>query len=342
MKALEKSHAQFGIWMTEQPYPDLADHDVLIKIKKTAICGTDLHIYKWDEWAQKTLKTPLVVGHEFIGHIEALGCSVTHLRAGDRVSGEGHVVCGHCRPCRRGQQHLCPNTQGIGIQRPGAFAEYMTIPADNIVPVPDSIPDDIAAIFDPFGNAVHTALAFPCTGQNVLVTGAGPTGLMAAAIAKHAGAHKVVLTDVNPYRLELAKSLGITHAINIAETSLQAVCQQLNIRAGFDIGLEMSGNKQALHSMIQQMVNGGHIALLGIYPNAIEIDWNSLIFKGLTLKGIYGREMYKTWQQMLALLDSGLDISPVVTHTLPVDDFQQGFDVMLSGQCGKVVLDWSA
>jgi len=342
MRGLEKSHAKEGIWMVEnQPIPEFGANDVLIKITKSAICGTDVHIYKWDEWAAKTVPTPMITGHEYVGVVEHCGSEVKHLKKGQRVSGEGHIVCGHCRNCRAGKRHLCPNTLGVGVNRQGSFAEYLSIPAGNVFPIPDDISDDMAAIFDPFGNAVHTALSFDMVGEDVLITGAGPIGIMAVAICKHIGARHVVITDVNPYRLELAETLGATRAVNVAKDDLGAVMSDLGMTEGFDVGLEMSGVESAFQQMVGTMINGGKIALLGIPAGGkMDIDWNEVIFKGLIIKGIYGREMYETWYKMAAMLQSGLNINNVITHRFPIDEFQKGFDAMLSGQSGKVVLDW--
>lgn len=341
MKSLAKTKAEPGIWMQDNPVPAPGPNDVLIKIKKSAICGTDLHIYKWDAWAAKTIPVPMVVGHEYIGTIAALGSEVKHLKIGQRVSGEGHIVCGHCRNCRAGKRHLCPNTKGVGVNRPGSFAEYLSLPVDNVFPIPDDIPDEIAAIFDPFGNAVHTALSFDLVGEDVLITGAGPIGIMAVAICKHVGARHVVITDVNPYRLALAEKMGATRAVDVSKEKLTDVMAELGMKEGFDVGLEMSGIESAFQQMINNMMNGGKIALLGIPAGGkMDIDWNQVIFKGLIIKGIYGREMYETWYKMTAMIQSGLDISPVITHRLKIDDYIDGFEAMKSGQCGKVILDW--
>lgn len=340
IKALSKLHAEVGIWMTEVDMPQLGHNDLLIKIKKTAICGTDIHIYNWDDWAQATIPVPMVVGHEYVGEVIGIGQEVKGFTIGDRVSGEGHITCGFCRNCRGGRTHLCRNTIGVGVNREGAFAEYLVIPAFNAFKIPDAISDDVAAIFDPFGNAVHTALSFDLVGEDVLVTGAGPIGIMAAAVAKHAGARYVVITDVNEYRLDLARKMGVTKAVNVATTDLKNVMDSLGMTEGFDIGLEMSGNPMAFRSMLETMNHGGRIALLGIPPSEMTIDWNHVIFKGLIIKGIYGREMFETWYKMASLIQSGLDLSPMVTHKFPIDEFQKGFDIMRSGQSGKVILDW--
>lgn len=342
MKALCKKEAKPGIWMIDAPVPEIGPHDVLVKIRKTAICGTDIHIYNWDQWAQKTVPVPLITGHEWVGEIAKLGSEVKHLEVGQRVSGEGHLVCGHCRNCRAGKQHLCINTIGVGVNRQGAFAEYFALPASNIFPLSDDIPDDIGAFFDPLGNAVHTALSFDLVGEDVLITGAGPIGVMAVAICKHAGARHVVITDINEYRLDLARKMGATRAVNVQKDDLKKVMKDIGMMEGFDVGLEMSGNAQALRQMIDITRHGGKIALLGIPPTEVAIDWNHVIFKGLTIKGIYGREMYETWYKMKAMVQSGLDLAPVITHILPASDFQKAFDIMASGNCGKVILDWTA
>lgn len=338
MKALVKKKPEKGIWLDEVPIPEIGNNDLLIKIHKTAICGTDLHIYNWDEWAQRTIKTPMTIGHEFVGEVVEKGVNVTGYKIGDRVSGEGHIVCGLCRSCLAGRRHLCPNTVGVGVNRNGCFAEYLSLPASNAWHLHPSIPSDVAAFFDPFGNAVHTALSFDMVGEDVLITGAGPIGIMAAAICKHVGARHVVITDVNDYRLDLARKMGATRAVNVARTSIKACMDELEM-VGFDIGLEMSGNPGAFGSMLESMYNGGRIALLGILPKTAQINWDLVIFKGLFLKGIYGREIFETWYKMQSMLQSGLDISPVLTHKFSFDDFQKGFDVMSSGQCGKVVLE---
>lgn len=343
MRGIEKSKAEAGLWMIDNvPVPEIGRQDVLVKIRQTAICGTDLHIYQWDDWAQKTIPVPMIVGHEFVGVVEDFGADVSHLEKGQRVSGESHLVCGYCRNCRAGRRHLCINTKGIGVHRQGCFADYLSIPAENVFPIPDEIPDEIAAFFDPFGNAVHTALSFDLVGEDVLITGAGPIGLMAILIAKHVGARNVVITDINPHRLAMAEKLGATRAVNPKEERLIDVMHDLGMQEGFDVGLEMSGIESAFQQMIDTMITGGKIAMLGIPAGGqMAIDWNKVIFKGLTLKGIYGREMFETWYKMVALLQSGLDISPVVTHHFPAAEFQKGFEAMQSGQCGKVILDWS-
>lgn len=340
MKALAKLKAETGIWMTDAPEPVLGHNDLMIKIRKTAICGTDVHIYNWDEWSQKTIPVPMVVGHEYVGEVVAIGQEVRGFSLGDRVSGEGHITCGHCRNCRAGRTHLCRNAVGVGVNRPGCFAEYLVIPAFNAFKIPDNIPDELAAIFDPFGNAVHTALSFDLVGEDVLITGAGPIGIMAAAVCRHVGARHVVITDVNEYRLALARQMGVTRAVDVSRESLQEVMTELGMTEGFDVGLEMSGAPPAFRSLLQAMNHGGRIALLGIPPSEMSIDWNQVIFKGLFIKGIYGREMFETWYKMAALLQSGLDLSPIITHQFPIDAFQQGFDTMRSGQSGKVILNW--
>jgi|TARA_R110002126_G_scaffold272886_1_gene417151 threonine 3-dehydrogenase len=341
MKSLIKAKREPGIWMDDAPMPTFNANEVLIKIHKTAICGTDIHIYSWDDWAQATIPVPMIVGHEFFGEIADVGREVKGLTVGQRVSGEGHITCGICRNCRAGRQHLCRKTQGVGVNRPGCFAEYLVLPASNVLPLPDNITGDQAAILDPFGNATHCALSFNLIGEDVLITGAGPIGMMAVAIARHAGARHVVITDVNDHRLALAKKMGASRAINIKYHTLQDTMDELGMREGFDVGLEMSGNPMALNDMVKTMNHGGKMALLGIPPEATPIDWTQVIFKGLELKGIYGREMYETWYKMIAMLQSGLDLSPVMTHHFPVDDFQDAFQIMASGQSGKVILDWT-
>jgi threonine 3-dehydrogenase len=340
MKALAKLHAEKGIWMTECEKPTVGYNDLMIKIHKTAICGTDMHIYQWDDWAKNTIPVPMVVGHEYVGEVVDIGQEVRGFSLGDRVSGEGHITCGHCRNCRAGRRHLCRNTTGVGVNRQGAFAEYLVIPAFNAFKIPDNISSDLAAIFDPFGNAVHTALSFDLVGEDVLITGAGPIGIMAAAVARHVGARNVVITDINTYRLDFAVTMGATRAVNVSNTQLQDVMNELGMTEGFDVGLEMSGVPMALRDMLDKMNNGGKIAMLGIPPNDVAIDWNQVIFKGLTIKGIYGREMFETWYKMASLIQAGLDLQPMVTHQFAIDDFQQGFNTMESGQSGKVVLNW--
>ncbi|MDA1091126.1 MAG: L-threonine 3-dehydrogenase [Proteobacteria bacterium] len=340
MKALVKSKAEPGIWMERVPVPVPGPNDVLIQIGKTAICGTDTHIYNWDEWAQKTIPVPMVVGHEFCGEIVELGAAAKNFSVGQRVSGEGHIVCGACRNCRAGRGHLCRNTVGVGVNRPGAFAEYLCIPEHNVFPLPDDIPDEIAAIFDPFGNAVHTALSFDLVGEDVLVTGAGAIGIMSALVAKEVGARKVVITDINPMRLERAHKMGIDYVVDASNQNLRDVMEDIGMCEGFDVGLEMSGAAEAFRDMIEAMNNGGKIAILGIAPAAFEIDWNKVIFKMLTLKGIYGREMFETWYKMTALVQGRIDLAPIISHRLDVNDFAQGFEAMASGKSGKVVLNW--
>jgi threonine 3-dehydrogenase len=340
MKALVKRESTPGLWLEDVPIPEFGINDVLIKIDRTGICGTDLHIYNWDEWAQKTIPVPMVVGHEFVGEIVETGSNVADFKVGDIVSGEGHVVCGRCRNCFAGRRHLCADTKGIGVNRPGAFAEYISLPMTNVWKHAAGINLDMAALFDPFGNAVHTALSFPVLGEDVLITGAGPIGMMAVAICQYAGARSIVITDVNPYRLELAKIMGATRCVNVLEEKLEDIQSELHIREGFDVGLEMSGNPDAFRSLLANMCHGGKIAMLGIPADEIAIDWNTVVFNMLTIKGIYGREMYETWYKMTVMLEGGLDISSVLTHRFPVDEFQQAFDIMNSGQSGKIILDW--
>jgi threonine 3-dehydrogenase len=341
MKALAKTERAPELRMTDVAMPEMGHNDVLIRIQKTGICGTDIHIWKWDEWAQKTIPVPMQVGHEYIGVIADMGQEVRGFRVGDRVSGEGHITCGFCRNCRAGRPHLCRNTLGVGVNRPGAFAEYLVLPAGNAFKVPDDISDDLAAIFDPFGNAVHTALSFNLVGEDVLITGAGPIGIMGAAIARHVGARHVVITDINDYRLDLARRMGATRVVNAARESLRDVMQDLGMTEGFDVGLEMSGVPSAFADMLACMNHGGKVALLGIPPSHTVIDWNHVIFKGLEIKGIYGREMYETWYKMVAMLQSGLDLSPIITHRFAAADYRPGFEAMLSGNSGKVILDWT-
>ncbi|WP_160152994.1 L-threonine 3-dehydrogenase [Microbulbifer sp. ALW1] len=340
MKALSKLKSEPGIWMTDVEVPEPGHNDLLIKIRKTAICGTDMHIYHWDEWSQKTIPVPMVVGHEYVGEVVGMGQEVAGFKVGDRVSGEGHITCGHCRNCRAGRRHLCRNTYGVGVDRQGAFAEYLVIPALNAFKIPDNISDELASIFDPFGNAVHTALSFDLVGEDVLITGAGPIGIMAAAVARHVGARHVVITDINEYRLELAKKMGATRTVNVAKEKLSDVMKDIGMTEGFDVGLEMSGVAVAFRDMLSAMNHGGKIAMLGIPPGEMAIDWSQVIFKGLILKGIYGREMFETWYKMASLIQSGLDLSPIITHQFPVDEFQTGFDTMGSGESGKVILNW--
>ena len=341
MKALVKKLAKPGLWLDDVPVPEVGINDVLIRIDRTGICGTDLHIFSWDAWAQKTIPVPMVVGHEFVGVIERVGDNVKDFRPGDIVSGEGHVVCGRCRNCLAGRRHLCADTKGVGVNRPGAFAEYLVLPMTNVWHHDQSIARDVAAIFDPFGNAVHAALSFPVLGEDVLITGAGPIGIMAAAVVKHAGARYVVVTDRNPYRLDLAKQLGATLALDVRSQSIRDAQKKLGMKEGFDIGLEMSGSAAAFRDMLANMAHGGRIALLGIAEGETAIDWNAVVFNSITIKGIYGREMYETWYKMTVMLQSGLDISPVITHRFHYTEFEKAFEVMRSGQCGKVILQWS-
>jgi len=340
VKALAKLKAEPGIWMTDVPEPVVGHNDVKIRIRKTAICGTDTHIFRWDKWSQDTIRVPMVIGHEYVGEIVGIGQEVSGFCIGDRVTGEGHITCGYCRNCRAGRRHLCRNTIGVGVNRPGAFAEYLVIPAFNAFRLSDEISDDLAAIFDPFGNAVHTALSFDLVAEDVLITGAGPIGIMAVAVARHCGARHVVITDVNEYRLGLARRMGATLAVNVAERSLESVMQELGMSEGFDVGLEMSGVPGAFAAMLDTMNNGGRVAVLGIPPPDMRVDWTKIVFKGLTVKGIYGREMFETWYRMAGLIHSGLDLDPVITHRLPLADFHAGFEIMASGQSGKIILDW--
>jgi len=340
MKTLAKLKPEVGIWMDEAPIPEIGPNDVLIKIKKTAICGTDIHIHSWDEWSQNTIPVPMTIGHEFAGVIEKAGSEVAGLKEGDRVSGEGHLTCGHCRNCRAGKRHLCRNTIGVGVNRPGCFAEYLSIPAVNVFPLPDNISDEIGSLLDPLGNATHTALSYDLVGEDVLITGAGPIGIMAVAVARHVGARFVVITDVNDYRLRLAQKMGATRVVNVTAERVADVMPDLGMAEGFDVGLEMSGNTDAFREMLDLMNYGGKVALLGIPSSEAAIDWTRVIFKGLFLKGIYGREMFETWYKMSTMLQSSLDISAVITHRFRVDDFQEAFDVMGSGMSGKVILDW--
>ncbi len=342
MHALVKQHRAPGIDLLDIEPPKPGPNDVLIRVKRTAICGTDIHIYNWDAWAQKTIPTPMAVGHEYCGEVIAVGSEVQGFAPGDRVSGEGHITCGYCRNCRAGRRHLCRNTVGVGVNRPGCFAEYLVIPAFNAFKLPEAIDDEIAAILDPLGNAVHTALAFDVVGEDVLITGAGPIGIMATAIVRFIGARNVVITDVNDYRLELARKMGATLALNVTRDSLDDAMKQLGMREGFDVGLEMSGNAQALRDMLRTLHHGGSVAMLGIPPNEVAIDWNEVILKGLTIKGIYGRQMFETWYKMAALLQSGLNVRPVITHRVPFTDYKQAFEIMSRGQSGKVVMDWRA
>ncbi len=343
MKALCKKEAKPGIWMVKDaPVPEIEANEVLIKIRKTSICGTDIHIYKWDEWSQKNVPVPLITGHEWMGEVVKTGAAVKNVEAGQRVSGEGHLTCGVCRNCRAGKQHLCIHTKGVGVNVQGAFAEYFKLPASNIFKLPDNISDDIAAFFDPLGNAVHTALSFDLVGEDVLITGGGPIGCMAAGICRFAGARHIVVTDVNPYRLELAKKMGASRAVDVSKTELRGVMKELGMSEGFDVGLEMSGVPSAFRQMLDLMRHGGKIAMLGIPPKDMSVDWNNVIFKGLFIKGIYGREMYETWYKMKAMVQSGLDLSPMITHSFAAEDFQKAFDTMASGESGKVILNWSA
>ncbi len=342
MKALVKAKPEPGLWMEHVPVPEVGPSDVLIKVKKSAICGTDVHIWKWDEFSAKTVPVPMVVGHEFVGNIVDTGAAAVKYKIGQRVSGEGHIVCNTCRNCRAGRGHLCRNTKGVGVNRPGSFAEYLCIPESNVVPIPDEVPDEIAAILDPFGNAVHTALSFDLVGEDVLVTGAGPIGIMGALVAQKVGARKVVITDINPYRLNLARQMGVQNVVDVSQEQLKDVMTRLGMTEGFDVGLEMSGASAAMQQMIRNMNNGGKLALLGIAPTEFPVDWNTVIFKMLHIKGIYGREMYETWYKMIALVQSGLDVSGLITHRISIDDFEEGFAAMISGNSGKVVMDWEA
>ncbi|MBT8385807.1 MAG: L-threonine 3-dehydrogenase [Ignavibacteria bacterium] len=340
MKALVKKYSKPGLWLDKVPVPEYGPNDVLIKIQKAAICGTDIHIYNWDEWASNTIPVPMVVGHEYVGVVEAFGENVQDVRVGELVSGEGHITCGHCRNCRAGRRHLCPNTLGVGVNRPGCFAEYLVIPVSNIWHCDPNISKDVLSIFDPLGNAVHTALSFDVLGEDVLITGAGPIGIMASAICKHAGARYVVITDINPYRLELAKKMGVTKAVDVSKEKLSEVVNDLGMMEGFDVGLEMSGNPKALNDMIDVMFHGGNIALLGILPSDVAVNWNKIVFNGLTLRGIYGRKMFETWYKMQVMVQSGLDVSSVITHHFSFEDFEEGFELMNSGNSGKIILNW--
>jgi threonine 3-dehydrogenase len=341
MKALVKRKSEPGLWLEDVPVPELGINDVLIKVDRTGICGTDLHIYKWDDWARKTIPVPMVVGHEFVGEVVEVGANVSDFFPGDIVSGEGHVVCGRCRNCLAGRRHLCADTKGIGVDRPGAFAEYLVLPMTNVWHHHSDIDRDVASIFDPFGNAVHTALSFPVLGEDVLITGAGPIGIMATAVARHAGARYIVVTDVNPFRLDLAKQMGATLTLDVRQESIAEAQKKLGMLEGFDVGLEMSGNPDAFRDMLANMCHGGMIAMLGIPEREMAIDWNTVVFNMLTIKGIYGREMYETWYKMTVMLQSGLDIRPVITHRFHYSDFERGFEVMKSGESGKVILKWS-
>ncbi len=341
MKALVKAKAERGIWMQDIEKPDAGHNDVLIKVNRTAICGTDIHIFKWDDWAKATIPVPLAVGHEFSGEVVDMGVEVRGFEIGDRVSAEGHITCGVCRNCRAGRRHLCMNTEGVGVNRPGAFAEFITVPAFNVFKLPQTIGDDMAAILDPLGNATHTALSFDLVGEDVLITGAGPIGVMAVAIAKYAGARHVVITDINDYRLGLATKMGATRALNVTRDSLDDTMRDLGMEEGFDVGMEMSGNPQAFRDMLRTMHHGGKVAILGIPPDEMAIDWTDVIFKGLELKGIYGREMFETWYKMSSMLQSGLNIEPIITHHFPAEDYLSAFELMESGQTGKVILNWN-
>ncbi len=341
MKALVKARAEKGLWLQTVPIPDIGDNDVLIKIEKTAICGTDVHIYNWDEWSRETIPVPMPIGHEFVGRVAEVGCNVHDFRPDDLVSGEGHIVCGHCRNCLAGRRHLCMQTLGVGVNRPGAFAEYLSIPVSNVWYCDTNISTDVLACFDPLGNAAHTALSFDILGEDVLITGAGPIGCMAASISRHAGARHVVVTDVNPYRLDLAKKAGATRTIDVTHEALGTLQDELGMKKGFDVAMEMSGNPDALNSILKNCCHGAKIALLGIMPEKAKIDWNIVVFNGLTIKGIYGREMYETWYKMTSMIQSGLDITPLITHRFHYSDFEKGFEVMASGQSGKVILGWN-
>jgi len=343
LRALAKLEPRAGIWATEAPRPGIGPNDVLIRVTNTSLCGTDVHIYNWDEWSQRTVPVPLITGHEYVGVIEEIGAEVSGLAPGDRVSGEGHITCGHCRNCRAGRRHLCRNTIGVGVQRQGAFADYLALPAGNAFKLPASIPDEVAAILDPLGNAVHTALAFDLVGEDVLITGAGPIGLMASAVARFVGARHIVITDVNASRLALAQAMGATRAVDVSRegSDLRGVMAELGMREGFDVGLEMSGAPAAYQLQLDTIINGGKLALLGIPARDFAVDFNQVIFKGLTIQGIYGRQMFETWYKMINLLEAGLDVTPVITHKFPMVRFQEAFDVMRSGGCGKVILEWS-
>jgi len=340
MKALVKLKPETGIWMTDVPLPTMGNNDVMIKVKKTAICGTDIHIYNWDTWAQHTVPVSLTTGHEFVGEIVDIGKDVEGFKLHDRVSGEGHIACGFCRNCRAGRRHVCRKNESVGVTRNGCFAEYVVIPAVNAYPIPDNVSDSVASILDPFGNATHTALSFDLVGEDVLITGAGPVGIMAVAVARHVGARHIVITDVNEYRLDLAKKMGASLALNVKNISLKQAMDKLSMREGFDVGLEMSGNPEAFANMLTHMNHAGKIALLGFLPSNTQIDWNNIIMKGLLVKGIYGREMFETWYKMISMLQSGLDVSPVITHEFHSDEYQKAFETMLSGQSGKVIMRW--
>jgi threonine 3-dehydrogenase len=340
MKALVKSKPERGIWLEDVPEPALGPNDVRIAVRRASICGTDIHIYEWDEWARKTVKVPLTLGHEFAGVVVDVGSEVQGYAVGDRVSAEGHITCGHCRNCRAGRRHLCIQTVGVGVQRPGGFAENVVIPASNIFKLPAQISDDLGAILDPFGNATHTALSYDLVGEDVLITGAGPIGIMACQIARFVGARHIVVSDVNPYRLELARKMGASIALDVRKASIKSTMSELGMTEGFDVGFEMSGNAQALRDLIDAMHHGGNVALLGIPPSEVAIDWNQVIFKGLTLKGIYGREMFETWYKMASMLQSGLNIDAVITHHVPYTDYTQAFEILRSGNAGKIILEW--
>jgi threonine 3-dehydrogenase len=342
MKALVKKEAAPGLWLCDMPEPEIGINDVLVKVRKTSICGTDLHIYKWDAWAQRTIRQGMIVGHEFCGEIVAVGSNVHDFRPGDLVSGEGHLVCGRCRNCLAGRRHLCAHTRGIGVNTDGAFAEFLSLPMSNVWLADPRIPEEIISCFDPLGNATHTALSFDVIGEDILITGAGPIGCMAAAIVRHAGARHVVVTDINPWRLDLAKRMGATRTVDVSSEDLRDVQRQLGMHEGFDVSLEMSGSPRAMDAIIDNACHGGRIALLGIFPEKFPIDWDKVIFNMLTIKGIYGREMYETWYKMTMMIQTGLDISPVITHRLPYTEFREGFEVMQSGKAGKVVLDWTS
>jgi threonine 3-dehydrogenase len=341
MRALVKARAERGLWLQDLPEPEYGINDVLIRVRRTGICGTDVHIYQWDEWAQQTIPVPMAIGHEFVGEIAAVGSNVSDFRVGDLVSGEGHVTCGRCRNCLAGRRHLCAHTSGVGVNRPGAFAEYIALPMTNIWRHHAGVPEEIAAIFDPFGNAVHTALAFPVLGEDVLIAGAGPIGLMAIPIVRHAGARFIAVTDLNPFRLDLARKMGATIAVDPRETSVAEVQKQLGMQEGFDVGLEMSGSPAGFTEMIDNMAHGGRIAILGLPAKPMQTDWRKIIFNMLTIRGIYGREMYETWYKMSVLITSGVDISPVITHRYSYKDYEKGFQAMIGGECGKVILDWT-
>lgn len=341
MKALVKDSAERGLWLRDVETPKIGTNDLLIKISKTSICGTDLHIYEWDKWAQKTIKVPTVLGHEFCGKVVEIGESVQGFNIGDRIAGEGHITCGHCRNCRTDKRHLCSHIIGVGVTRDGAFAEYVSLPATNAFLLPDDISDDVASVLDPLGNAIHTALAFDLVGEDVLITGAGPIGIMAAAVARHVGARRIVVSDLNDYRLDLAKKMGATHIVNVSETPLEEFIKSMNMHEGIDVAMEMSGNPKALQSTLNLIRPGASIALLGILPDDAAIDWQKVIFKGLTLQGIYGRKMFDTWYKMAGLLSAGLNINPILTHSYSFEDYEEGFKAMATGKCGKVILDWN-